>query len=296
MRDPTHSPEPVLQHIQGQLKNGRSWRVPVDRIPGLLDIDHTEFYRRVYTAVNSPGGTVEYSTLTQTFDQDSVGELLGVLELFCGPKAEEAFTSFGLFIPHALRVELTSILLETARIEAAGHLVDTDAFEAMLRTFRSYESARDTYFAEYLSREQLVRSASERFVQDRGFRFPGLALQTATDVLESLFSRRILELETVLWSIGAALFEIAVAAGYARRYEEETTASGQEDDDDSTAGSTVLWAYTILEIDPEHSDISMIKRAYKRLMLRYHPDVNPRGLNKAKEINRAYSVLLEAVR
>ncbi|TVQ23752.1 MAG: hypothetical protein EA383_13360 [Spirochaetaceae bacterium] len=172
----------------------------------------------------------------------------------------------------------------------------------MLRTFRSYESAREIYFAEYFSEQQIIRSASERFAQDRTFRFPDLAFQNAVDVLERLFSRRILELETVLWSIGAALFEIAVAAGYARRSGEDYNTGGRADDGESTAGRLdheadrlESWAYSVLELDPERSDMSMIKRAYKGLMLRYHPDVNPRGLDKAKEINRAYSVLLEAV-
>lgn len=294
-RETKPSPEPVLQDILKQLEGGTPWQLPIDRIPDLLDIDHAEFYRSVYAAVSSPGGTVDYSTLTQTFNQERVGELLGVLELVCGPQAEEECTSFGLFIPHAQRAELTLILLETARLEAAEHRVEQDAFVAMLRTFRFFERARDTYFAEYFSVTQLIRTAAERFVQDRSFRFPDLALQSAGDVLERMFGSRILELQSLFWSIGEALFDIAVAAGYAQRHEEKTRADGWTDHEQSSSDRLVLWAHSVLELDPDHSDRSMIKRAYKRLMLRYHPDVNPHGLDKARDINRAYSVLIETV-
>jgi DnaJ-class molecular chaperone len=34
--------------------------------------------------------------------------------------------------------------------------------------------------------------------------------------------------------------------------------------------------------------IEELKKEYKRLMLLYHPDINPEGLTKAQEINAEY--------
>lgn len=257
----------------------------------MLDLDHTEFYRRVYEAVQRPGGTVEYGTLTQTFNQESVGELVELLELFAGSRAEEAFTEFGAFIPHPLRVELTSLLFETARLESREHSVDADAFRAMLRTFGTYESARDTYLNEYFTLDRVVRSTCERFVRDRGFRSPALALQSSAAALTRLFDSHLLELQTVFVTVALALFDIAVEAGYARRQEEDSSDTENERENGDTE-SLRSWACSVLELSPGTNDARVIKRAYKRLMLRYHPDVNPRGLHKAKEINRAYSIVL----
>ena len=35
----------------------------------------------------------------------------------------------------------------------------------------------------------------------------------------------------------------------------------------------------------------ILRDRYRRLMKRFHPDLNPRGLEKSKEINTAYAVL-----
>lgn len=51
--------------------------------------------------------------------------------------------------------------------------------------------------------------------------------------------------------------------------------------------------YRILDLQPDADD-NEIKRAYRRLALKYHPDQNPgdaRAEEKFKEVSRAYSVL-----
>ncbi len=48
--------------------------------------------------------------------------------------------------------------------------------------------------------------------------------------------------------------------------------------------------YEILGVTPD-SDPAEIKSAYRRLARKYHPDVNPSGAKKFKEISRAYDTL-----
>src|SRR3990172_5379492 len=50
--------------------------------------------------------------------------------------------------------------------------------------------------------------------------------------------------------------------------------------------------YKILELE-ENAAVADIKTSYKRLMLKYHPDVNKaeEAQEKARQINEAYSVL-----
>ena len=54
--------------------------------------------------------------------------------------------------------------------------------------------------------------------------------------------------------------------------------------------------YDILEVE-EDADSESIKKAYKRLAKKYHPDLNPNNVEhyeeKFKQINEAYHVLID---
>ena len=54
--------------------------------------------------------------------------------------------------------------------------------------------------------------------------------------------------------------------------------------------------YEILEIDKD-ADSESIKKAYKKLAKKFHPDLNPNDIESAeekfKEINEAYHVLID---
>jgi hypothetical protein len=263
----------------------------------LLDLDHATFYREVYAAAHRPGGVVEVSTATQTFTPNNVGELLELLELFAGRSAEDALRRLGAFLPHDHRVELTAKLLETATSTAQAHTVDADAFRGMLANRRSYESARDLYLSHFFSREALIADSVERFLEEHDFDLPGLAADTATRVLRRLFRSHVLDLPTVLVGIGLRLFEIAVAAGYARRPEDEARdharrRAGERDRASNGSADARAWACRVLELAPSEATEPSVKRQYKKLMLRFHPDVNPRGLRRAQELNQAYALLL----
>lgn len=49
-------------------------------------------------------------------------------------------------------------------------------------------------------------------------------------------------------------------------------------------------AYGVLGV-PKNADESAIRKAYRRLSLQYHPDKNPSGEEKFKEVSEAYSIL-----
>lgn len=305
----------VTTEIAEQFTRTGTWLLAVDDVRRLLELDYVRFYQDIYNAAHRPSGTVEVSTVTAEFGPENVGELVDLLELFAGNEAERRLGDVGAFIAHPDRVSLTQRLLETAADQARNHGIDRSSFRGMLRTLGSYERARDTYFAEFFSRDAIMEDAVGRFLDGRRFELPELAARTARSVAERLFRSRILEIQTLLVDVGLELFEIAVAEGYARRPEDEF-GSGEfawedfqeEEFNEADAGrreqrtrgrderaqhNARAWACGVLELNVDQPDAASIRRNYKRLMLRYHPDINPRGLRTAQRINRAYALLMQ---
>ncbi|MCK4514150.1 MAG: J domain-containing protein, partial [Spirochaetaceae bacterium] len=51
-------------------------------------------------------------------------------------------------------------------------------------------------------------------------------------------------------------------------------------------------ALALFELRPSHPSRTEVQSRYRRLMRRFHPDINPDGLDMAKRINAAYAVLI----
>ena len=51
--------------------------------------------------------------------------------------------------------------------------------------------------------------------------------------------------------------------------------------------------YSILGVTPD-STCAEIKSAYRRLARKFHPDVNPNGASRFKDITEAYEILSDA--
>lgn len=290
----------VLKEISRQFRETGSWSISADRVRELLNLDTADFYQEIYSAARRPGGTVETRTTTQVFGPEEVGELVGLVELFAPRRVEAAFAELGAFVPQEDRVALTQTLLDTAADLAEEHRIDAESFRGMLRTLGNYEAARDRYFAEFFSREELIRRSACAFVEPRRYRVPELAAESARRVLDRLFRSRIVELESVLVRVGLELFEIACAAGYAerpeerRRREEEERRREEAHQGAEQSTASLEWACEVFGLTPRELKADTVRREYKKLMLRYHPDINPGGLRRAQHINQAYGLLMAA--
>lgn len=55
---------------------------------------------------------------------------------------------------------------------------------------------------------------------------------------------------------------------------------------------SIIDAHKLLELPAEY-DLQELKRVYRKMMLKYHPDINPEGTEISKKINEAYDILLK---
>jgi hypothetical protein len=190
-------------------------------------------------------------------------------------------------------VALQETLLELAGRVFGAHVVDESVFGAMLRTFGRYERACEAYLAELGSVEALVREAAERYCSRHSFGLPELALATADRTLRLLFRRKVLTLEQAASPLLAKLRAQAVREGYVK--EKPRAAEGPEETALRAASRERERAQGVLELSGRRLTPELLRSQYRRLMKRFHPDLNPAGLERCKEINAAYALLAAAV-
>lgn len=289
-----YSPEAVIARIAELEKAGQAWSLRASELRSLLGLGSAEFARRLYAAQAAGNRLVGLDTVGGSFSQNNVGELVSLLELFCGREAEEPLARAGIFFPQPEQVEIMGCFLGEAGEALARHHLEEGQFSAMLRAFGSFERARGVYREEYFPLEELMERAAHRYCAGRSFGLPGLARANARRLLEFFFRKHVLETESLFASLYERLYEQAVREGYAQRAPEQEQRAGRRQAGAGRAGALdtpVLRARRLLGLEGGTLDLGRLKSRYKTLMKIYHPDLNPQGLRRCQEINAAYSLL-----
>lgn len=289
----------VVERIRGLEATGRAWRLDAEEIRELLGVEVGEFYRKIYAADRARHPLVSLAAATASFSQDNIWEFVALVELFCGDSAERRFQGAGVFFPHPEQLELMGTFILNASRTARDHRLDSGEFSAMLAAFGSFERAHRCYLDEHFNLEGLVDAAVEQYCSPRQFSIPALARRNARALLEYFFQKHVLEPRELFAGTRASLFEQAVREGFA-----EPPAPGRPGPGFGGPGGTAFEgtpepspferARRIMGLEGRPLTLPVLKRQYKGLMKRYHPDVNPAGLKRCQEINAAYALMVSA--
>jgi hypothetical protein len=285
-----YSPEPVIARIAEQEAAGRAWELRASELRRLLGLGSADFHRRLYAAQASGNRLVGLDSVGGRFSQENVGELVSLLELFCGPGAEQSLQRAGVFFPQPQQVEIMGCFLGETGEALARHRLEEQQFSAMLRTFGSFERAREVYREEYFPLGELLERSAGRYGAGLSFGLPELARANVRRLLEFFFRRHVLETESLFASLYERLHEQAVREGYAEPPPQAEERTGRRPER-LRAETPAQRARRLLGLEGGTLDLPRLKSRYKRLMKIYHPDLNPQGLRRCQEINAAYTLL-----
>lgn len=291
--------ERLVARIEEVRRDG-SWRLSTGEIAEALGMDPVTLYRTIY---ENPRG-VTFSDAIDGFDQDRIGELVTLLEKLGFSSAEDHLYRAGLFVPLKAGSRLTERLVNRYVRALSAHQVDWDRILHELERKKRYREVAWNYLSEALPLESIAEEVVERFLREEGLPDRGRAFFLR--YLRSLRERHLLDYSVIGAPFYEDVYRYAVAKGYIRPREQESFHGGGTD----SAGpgrrgpggrgkqnggdpGTVEWARSILGVG-ESADRDEVRRAYRREMLRYHPDVNPTGAEVAKELNAAYATLLRS--
>ena len=212
-----------------------------------------------------------------------------MLEGIYGQPAEDALTRAGLFIPWRLGVGLIEELHFRARLLAAGHELRTDELEAMIRHAGSVRGAIAIYLDEHVDLEALIDGCADSFrvLQE----LPPVAAVTSAGWLRRMCARHVLEKRSLLVGLEERLRLAAALLGHvdpddrARRPGAGAAAEPRE-------SQRRAWARKVMGFSQVPFTAEILRARYRELMMRHHPDADPSGLERCKDVNVAYSLLI----
>jgi len=286
------------------------WTIRSDEVIRLIGADPVRFWREM----NGLRHRICFGEAIDRFTQDTVGDLVTVLEHVVGDGAEEALRRSGLFMPHGSGVELTEQLLHAAHRFSAVHGIIVDELDAMVRHAGSVRAAIGIYLGEHADVEGLIDSCAQSFRAMHGL--PGIGASTAARYLRRLFARHVLDRRGLFTLLEDRLRVAAAQAGHVdpeeragrerEGWEREGPARG--DREGARAGGAgrggragapaapaarQAWALRALGFaGGAVPDADALRGRYRQLMMRHHPDVDPSGLERCKDVNAAYALLI----
>jgi hypothetical protein len=298
---PMVTPKPGLESltriIASRMDEDGSWRITSDETMAALGVAPVEYWRALHCLREK----IHFFDAVDGFSQDSVGELVTLAEQLAGPTAEAAMVGAGLFLPHPARGELAAELLARADAFSASHVIGDEELASMLRYTGSVRRTLGLYLDEHADLDILVEESARAFAEARGM--PAAGARTAARFLRELFSRHIMEKGALFASLERRLRQAAGRLGFADPEEHETRdqgAGGRGSRADGREGGgarpvrahgRLAWARGVLGLPDGETGSDTLRRRYRELIMRYHPDVNPSGLERCKDITAAYSVL-----
>ena len=123
---------------------------------------------------------------TGNFAQENIGELVAVLELFCGQEAGRRLSEAGVFFDHVEQTEMLQVFHALNAQRVRSHPLRTEEFSAMLRAFGRWQRAIAVYLDEYLPVQSLIDEAVDGYCAGRRFTFPALARANVARLLHRL--------------------------------------------------------------------------------------------------------------
>lgn len=280
----------ALFAVLAERANDGRWQITMDELERLLGTgDHVAFYRTAYKA-----GVAGH----MKFNEASAGELVTLLEtLGCGDAAARMRKAY-LRIDHEDQIELTATLTRVWAAAVVRHTPRIKEFEQMLSVLRTYTRAYSTYCETYFDPQELINDASEAWLEG-DLRAPKQAgKRLAEEYLWRVTRRGLVGLDTIAPALVDLLRAVARNAGYLPQLDEEASGgprkstrgrSRRTEPDRATEDRAA--ALRILGMHSYPPEEGQLKRRYRELMRRFHPDLNPAGLEKAKRITWAYGVL-----
>ncbi|MBI3395602.1 MAG: J domain-containing protein [Spirochaetia bacterium] len=280
VRTPADPLEELLSEIES-ITEGNRWSMELDDVLMYTQVSREDVMRAVY-AMRRTG------TLTRQwehFSADNVDDLVFILSECGYPDAPRMFRQRGYFLNEKDHEELLEVFISVTVSRMKSRAVDRDQLEIAIAGSRDFHAAAEFYCHSVFSTEEMINFAVSVFVHKRGIEDCFMARTTAGGYLRGEFHRRSLRWEDIFAAIFDDLRAKAVFWNLTPGMEAPPV--------DMVLSKETRKALSEMgfptEVLPSPQEL---KTRYRKLVKKYHPDVNPEGLEKTRTLNACYSHLI----
>ncbi len=270
--------EKILNEIEKNLEADGSWVLSAEsagRITGCINAD---LFSRLYEIKEKHG----LELVTDEFNNDTVPELLLFLELRGFGKAEEFLVKAGFYLNYNMQEEVYNSFISVIKRKTESHTIDFDQFLFLNQRNGDPRITASLYLEKNFDRESLMHSACCEYADAGNFTYPESAIRSAEDYLRLLFIRHIISWEQFFYRIIGELLDF-----YYSVYSCDSRDGSGFDD----IPEIVRTAMKIFRISDRQMERDILRKKYRELIKKFHPDINKAGEEQTKQLIKAYAVL-----
>ena len=261
----------LIEEIQSRTI-ARRFEIPISDILEILDWSIEEYYRFRYEKRQRQ----TFGDLSDSFSPEDIPELMDLMEACHVDRVQERMESAGLYFRSETLLDFQDFFVSVILNRIRSHKVDQDLLETSLSACADPEDGYRFYIDACFDRNELMDYAIRRFLEYRHLPDHSFGVGLLQEYLRRSFLSG-----TLQWDV---LFESSYSFLFPNRKRVITP-----DLDES-----LIEALKEMELnhvpDPEE-----LKKQFRKLMLRYHPDRNPNGQERSRRINASYTLLVASL-
>lgn len=268
----------ILNEIERNLEADGSWVLSAENAGKITGCINADLYSRLYQIREKHG----LELVTDEFSNETAAELLLFLELGGLGKAEEFLVKAGFYLNYKMQTEVYNSFISVIRRKIESHTINFNQFINLNQKNGDPRITVNIYLDKNFDRESLVHSACCEYAEAGNFAYPESAVRSAEDYLRLLFIRHIISWEQFFYKIISELLDFY----YSVCSTESRDGSGFND-----IPEIVRKAMKIFGISDRQMARDIIRKKYRELIKKIHPDINKAGEEQTKQLIKAYAVL-----
>ena len=279
----------LLDEIESSIVD-HDWKLTLDYVLSLLNLSREDYYRYVY-AEQEIGNWSDH--MPDAFSAESVSDLVALLQHQGLRRAGELLHRAGYYFSEEHLLNWLEFFHSVTLSRMQSHAVDAELLETAMAGCQRFIAAVEFYGHCHFDEREYIHFATNLYLARARIADHSLRREILGGFIRREFHQRNLIWEHLYRTIYGTLRDAAVrlelpGADQIDSEERSRHAAGSAYIDPELAG-----ALRTLELPTEPlPEPEAVKKQYRQMLKRFHPDVNPGGQEKTRDLIDAYGVVV----